>query len=127
VVEVRGFPPFARKKRRMGHPAVPGPQERTAYLHADAVMAVHGENEETIYNFTGWLREAAEIVTLDPLMRAPIRDRNDVIVLCTALSGEADALCSADRDFFEPPASIFLAGHGIDVLADLELMRKLGE
>jgi putative PIN family toxin of toxin-antitoxin system len=95
-------------------------------LRYPRLMAVHGENEETIYDFTGWLREVAEMVVLDPLMLAPIRDRNDVIVLCTALSGEADALCSADRDFFEPPASIFLASYGIDMLTDVELMRKLG-
>ena len=88
-------------------------------------MAVHGQNEEAIYNFTGWLRDAAEIVPLVPLTRAPIRDRNDIFVLQTALSGEADVLCSGDRDFFEPPASIFLASCGIDVLTDAQLMRRL--
>ena len=59
--------------------------------------------------------------------KPPIRDRNDVIVLCTALSGEADVLCSADGDLFELPASILLASYGIDVLTDVELMRKLRE
>jgi predicted nucleic acid-binding protein len=88
-------------------------------------MVAHGENEETIYDFTGWLRNVAEIVALDPLTDAPIRDHNDIFVLQTALSGEADALCSGDRDFFEPPASIFLASCGIDVLTDAQLMRKL--
>lgn len=94
-------------------------------LRYPRLMAAHGKNEETIYDFTGWLRQAADMVTIDPFMRAPIRDRNDVIVMCTAVSGEADALCSADRDFFEPPASIFLASYGIDLLTDVELMRKL--
>jgi predicted nucleic acid-binding protein len=88
-------------------------------------MAVHGESEETIYEFIGWLREAAEIVMLDPLALAPIRDRNDIFVVQTALNGEADVLCSGDRDFFEPPASIFLASCGIEVLTDAQLMRKL--
>jgi putative PIN family toxin of toxin-antitoxin system len=94
-------------------------------LRYPRLMAVHGENEETIYDFTGWLRNVAEIVALDPLTHAPIRDHNDIFVLQTALSGEADALCSADRDFFEPPASIFLASCGIEVLTDAQLMRKL--
>jgi hypothetical protein len=58
-------------------------------------MAVHGENEETIYEFTGWLRNAAEMVALDPLTRAPIRDRNDIFVLQTALVGEADVVSVA--------------------------------
>ena len=94
-------------------------------LRYPRLMAIHGENEETIYDFTSWLRDAAEIVALDPLARAPIRDRNDIPVLQTTLSGEADVLCTGDRDFFEPPASIFLAGCGIDVLTDAQLMRKL--
>ena len=94
-------------------------------LRYPRLMAVHGENDETIYDFTGWLRNVAEIVALDPLTDAPIRDHNDIFVLQTALSGEADALCSGDRDFFEPPASIFLASCGIDVLTDAQLMRKL--
>ena len=60
------------------------------------------------------------------LSGAPIRDRNDIFVLQTALSGEADVVCTGDRDFFTPPASIFLATCGIDVLTDAQLMRRLG-
>jgi putative PIN family toxin of toxin-antitoxin system len=99
--------------------------EAARVLRYPRLMAVHGENDETIYDFTGWLRDAAEIIALDPLAHAPIRDRNDIFVLQTALSGEADVLCSGDRDFFEPPASIFLASCGIEVLTDAQLMRKL--
>lgn len=94
-------------------------------LRYPRLMAVHGENEEAIYNFTGWLRDAAEIVALNPLADAPIRDRNDIFVLQTALSGEADVLCTGDRDFFAPPASIFLASCGIAVLTDAQLMQRL--
>lgn len=99
--------------------------EAARVLRYPRLRAVQVENEETIYDFTGWLRDAAEIVILDPLTHAPIRDRNDIFVLQTALSGEADVLCSGDRDFFEPPASIFLASHGIEVLTDAQLMRRL--
>jgi uncharacterized protein len=94
-------------------------------LRYPRLMAVHGESEEAIYNFTSWLRDAAEIVALDALTPAPIRDQNDIFVLQTALSGEADVLCSGDQDFFEPPASAFLASCGIDVLTDAQLMQKL--
>jgi predicted nucleic acid-binding protein len=65
------------------------------------------------------------MVAIDLLAFGPIRDRNDIFVLQTALSGEADVLCTGDRDFFEPPASIFLASVGITALTDVELMRKL--
>jgi predicted nucleic acid-binding protein len=89
------------------------------------LSVVHGQNEEAVYNFTGWLRDAAEVIALSPLATAPIRDRNDIFVLQTALSGEADVLCTGDRDFFEPPASIFLTSVGIAVLTDAQLMRRL--
>lgn len=94
-------------------------------LRYPRLAAIHGQSEEAIYNFTGWLRDAAEIIPLNPLTLAPIRDRNDIFVLQTALSGEADVLCTSDRDFFEPPASIFLASCGIAVLTDTQLMRRL--
>lgn len=94
-------------------------------LRYPRLVAVHGESEEAIYNFTGWLRDAAEVIVLNPLTTAPIRDRNDIFVLQTALRGEADVLCTGDQDFFEPPASIFLASIGIAVLTDAQLMRRL--
>ena len=94
-------------------------------LRYPRLMAVHGEDEEAIYNFINWLRRTAEIIPLNPLSSAPIRDRNDIFVLQTALSGEADVLCAGDRDFFEPPASVFLASVGITVLTDAQLMRRL--
>lgn len=94
-------------------------------LRYPRLAMVHGQNEEAIYNFTGWLRDAAEVIALNPVTFAPIRDQNDILVLQTALSGAADALCTIDRDFFEPPASIFLASRGIDILTDAQLMRRL--
>ena len=54
------------------------------------------------------MREAAEIVPPNPLLVMPIRDVNDTVVMQTAVIGEADVLCTKDRDFFEPPAEPFL-------------------
>lgn len=56
---------------------------------------------------------------------APIRDVNDVIVIQTAIIGEADILCSRDEDFFEPPASDYLKKMGITVMDDIGLMKRL--
>jgi len=71
------------------------------------------------------LREAAEMVVPNPLLLAPIRDINDTVVMQTAVIGEADVLCTKDRDFFEPPADAFLRKAGIAVLDDLSLIRRL--
>jgi putative PIN family toxin of toxin-antitoxin system len=78
--------------------------ELTSVLRYPRLMAGHGQSEEAIYEFTGWLRETAIVIPINPLSFAPIRDEKDIFVLQTALSGEANVLCTWDRDFFEPPA-----------------------
>jgi len=61
--------------------------------------------ESLVYDYVAFLRRASEIVMLNPLVAAPIRDVNDVIVMRTAIIGEADVLCTTDEDFFETPAA----------------------
>lgn len=82
-------------------------------------------SERQVYDYVGFLRNSAEIVTLNPLVTAPIRDVNDVIVMQTALIGEADILCTKDEDFFEKPAGEYLNRIGITVLDDIALMKRL--
>jgi hypothetical protein len=43
----------------------------------------------------------------------------------TVLIGEADVLCTRDRDFFEPPAEAFLGKAGIAVMDDIALIKRL--
>ena len=85
----------------------------------------YGLSEDLIYGYLGFLRQSSEIVTLDPLVVAPIRDVNDIIVMQTAIIGEADVLCTRDDDFFEKPASEYLNKMGITVLDDVVLMNRL--
>ena len=44
------------------------------------------------------------IVTLNPLLTAPIRDANDLMVVQTAIIGEADIICTNDEDFSPHPS-----------------------
>ena len=64
-------------------------------------------------------------MALDPLVLAPTRDLNDIIVMQTAIIGEANVLCTKDQDFFESPAHEYLDKLGIAVLDDVTLMRRL--
>ena len=81
--------------------------------------------ENLVFDYVNFLRRFSEIVTLNPLVIAPIRDVNDIIVMQTAIIGEADILCTKDDDFFETPAREYLTKMGIDVLDDISLMRRL--
>ncbi len=81
--------------------------------------------EQMVFDYISFLRQSSEIVGLNPLVLAPIRDINDVIIMQTAIIGEADALCTNDEDFFAKPASAYLEKIGIAVLDDISLMHRL--
>jgi putative PIN family toxin of toxin-antitoxin system len=99
--------------------------ELARVLRYPCMLALHGLPEKRIYDYVGFLREAAEMVVPNPLLVTPIRDANDAVVMQTAVIGEADVLCTRDRDFFEPPAEEFLKKAGIAVLDDISLMARL--
>ena len=99
--------------------------ELARVLRYPRVMAIHRLPETQIYDFVEFLRESAEMIPLNPVFTAPIRDANDIIVLQTAVLGEADVICTTDRDFFQPPASVFLHKLGIAVMDDIALMKQL--
>jgi putative PIN family toxin of toxin-antitoxin system len=82
-------------------------------------------SENLIYNYVSFLRYASEIVALNPLVIAPIRDVNDVVVMQTAIIGEADLLCTKDDDFFQSPAFEYLKRMRIAVINDAALMKRL--
>jgi putative PIN family toxin of toxin-antitoxin system len=99
--------------------------ELAKVLRYPRLMALHGLSEKRIYDYIGFLREVAELVVLNPLLVAPIRDVNDAVVMQTAIIGEADVLCTRDRDFFEAPAEAFLREAGIAVMDDMSLISRL--
>ena len=99
--------------------------ELAQVLRYPRLIAIHRLPETKIYDFVEFLREVAEIVPLNPVFTAPIRDINDLIVLQTAVIGEADVICTTDRDFFQPPASEFLHKLGIAVMDDIALIKQL--
>lgn len=82
-------------------------------------------SEKLVYDYIAFLHRASEIVVLSPFVTAPIRDINDVVVMQTAIIGEADILCTKDDDFFEKPASDHLNKMGIAVVDDIALIRRL--
>jgi putative PIN family toxin of toxin-antitoxin system len=99
--------------------------ELARVLRYPRLQAFYDLPENLVYDYIGFLRHSSEIVSLNPLVTAPIRDVNDVIVMQTAIIGEADILCTKDDDFFESPAAEYLNKVGIAVLDDIGLLRRL--
>ncbi len=94
-------------------------------LRYPRMLALYGLSEGRIFDYVGFLREATEIIRPNPLLVTPIRDVNDIVVMQTAIIGEANVICTRDQDFFEPPAEPFLRRAGIEVLDDIALMQRL--
>jgi len=61
--------------------------------------------DSRIYDYVMFLHSVATLVRPDPMLIAPIRDPNDMVVLQTAIIGGAEAICTTDEDFFNIPAS----------------------
>ena len=78
--------------------------ELAKVLRYPRMLALHRLPEGRIYDYIGYLREASDVVRLDPMLIAPIRDVHDMPVMQTAIIGEADVLCTKDQDFFDSPA-----------------------
>ena len=99
--------------------------ELARVLRYPRLRAFYDLPESLVFDYVNFLRQSAEIVALDPLVGAPIRDVNDIVVMQTAIIGEADILCTRDEDFFEKPASEYLNRMGIAVVDDISLMHRL--
>ena len=99
--------------------------ELARVLRYPRLREFYGLTEELVFEYVKYLRRSSEIVTLDPLLNVPIRDVNDIIVVQTAIIGEADVLCTRGEDFFESPASEYLRKMDIAVLDDIALMHRL--
>ena len=100
-------------------------QELARVLRYPRLQEFFRLTEDLVYDYVAFLRRSAEIVTLNPLLTMPIRDVNDVIVLQTAIIGEADIVCTTDEDFFDKSIAQYLSNHGISVLDDIALMQRL--
>lgn len=94
-------------------------------LRYPRLQAFYGLSEDLIYNYIAFLHHFSEIVALNPLVTAPIRDVNDIVVIQTAILGEADILCSKDQDFFDEAVKEYLKKMGIEVMDDIDLMKQL--
>jgi putative PIN family toxin of toxin-antitoxin system len=99
--------------------------ELAKVLRYPRLQAFYDLPENLVFDYVNFLRRCSEIVPLNPLVTAPIRDVNDIVVMQTAIIGEADILCTKDDDFFEEPAREYLSKLGIAVLDDISLMHRL--
>jgi putative PIN family toxin of toxin-antitoxin system len=96
--------------------------ELARVLQYPRLRAFYDLPESLLFDYVDFLRYSSEIVALNPLLAAPIRDVNDIVVMQTAIIGEADIVCTRDEGFFAKPASEYLSQIGISVTDDISLI-----
>jgi putative PIN family toxin of toxin-antitoxin system len=101
--------------------------EAVRVLRYPSFQGLYGLTEADLLDYVQFLQSVSDIVILDPHYRGPfLRDPNDTDVLQTAERGEADILCTHDKDFYEDAAVLsFCATRGIEVCTEKTLLAKL--
>jgi len=100
-------------------------KETARVLRYPRMQAVYKLTENDISEHIELLRARSDLV--DPVVHAPVvlADPNDDPVVYTAVAGGADVLCAMDRDFYSPQVISFCRGSGIEIMNDVELLKKL--
>ncbi len=101
--------------------------ELAGVLRYPRLQALYSLTEEQIYNYVQFLREVSVPVVVDRQLSVPIRDPKDVVVLQTAVLGEADIICTLDTDFYAPETQTYCSTLGIQICTDSELFDKLAK
>jgi putative PIN family toxin of toxin-antitoxin system len=99
--------------------------EMARVLRYPRLRALFGLTDEQIYNYVQFLKDVGTVVESDDTLNVPIRDPKDAMVLQAAVSGEADVICTLDRDFYTAETRGFCATFGIDICDDVELAKRL--
>jgi len=81
--------------------------------------------EETVREFVSRVSDVAEIVLTTTPDRIVAADSDDDPIVQTAVLGEVDVLCTRDAHLLNRAVVEYCAGHGIQVMNDIDLYRIL--
>ena len=99
--------------------------ELARVLRYPRMQARYSLTEADIYEYIQYLGKVAEFVLPDTSLTVQIRDAADIAVVQTAITGEAELICTVDADFYEPSITRFLSQVGIRAVDDITLMQIL--
>jgi putative PIN family toxin of toxin-antitoxin system len=102
-------------------------QELERVFSYERVRASSKLTDSEIVEYLSYLRakNVSEIVFPGPAPRVVPADLDDDSVVHTAVVGRADALCTLNRDFFNPLVRDYCRERGVLILNDVELLNLL--
>jgi putative PIN family toxin of toxin-antitoxin system len=100
--------------------------ELSQVLRYDRVRRLHRLNDQEIGEFVRDVEAGSTVVPLPADVPAIVRaDRDDDVVVATAILGEADAICTRNRHLYALDVVTYLQRWSIEVIDDLELLTLL--
>ena len=99
--------------------------ETRRVLRYPRLQKIYPLTNDDIAEHVDFLRARADLVV--PIAFSPVvlADPNDDPVIYTAVAGKADVLCAVDRDFYAPDVVAFCRQQGIEIMNDIQLLRRL--
>jgi putative PIN family toxin of toxin-antitoxin system len=100
-------------------------KETARVLRYPRMQDLYSLTEEDISEHIELLRVRSDLV--DPVVYTPVvlADPNDDPVVYTAVAGRSEVLCTKDKDFYTEHVISFCRERGIEVMNDVELLKKL--
>lgn len=104
-------------------------QELERVFSYERVRASSKLTDGEIVEYLSYLRtkDVSEIVFPGPAPRVVPADPDDDSIVHTAVMGRADALCTLNRDFFNPQVRDYCRERGVMIANDVELLILLRE
>ena len=83
--------------------------------------------DEDVAEYLSYLRakEISEIVFPGPAPRVVPSDHEDDPVIHTAVIGRADAICTLNRDFYDPLVLDYCRARGVFIASDVDILRLI--
>ncbi len=90
------------------------------------VRQMHRLDDAEIETFLEGIETGGSLVPLPkPIPRIVPHDADDDAVVATAVAGQAEILCTRNRHLFHRDVLDYCRQHGVEVMDDIELLRRL--
>lgn len=101
--------------------------ELSRVLRYERVRGIHKLTEEEISNFVDDLQRNAFLVNVPMIAPNAVvpNDPDDDPIVATAIDGTAEVLCSLDRHLNHLNVIQYCQSHGVEILRDVELLKRL--
>ena len=95
-------------------------------LEYERMRRVHQLDDAEINDFVQGLNDNALAANLPDVVPAVVpNDRDDDLIIATAVAGQADVICTRDKHFRDPAVQSYCTARGIQIMTDVELLAVL--